>query len=83
MLTTKKMSLAKICFDEAGNTGDNLLDSSQPIYCLLSTNISDTQSAELLSIIDTKAVELHFKNLKKRAQHQQQILQVINPLRKK
>ena len=71
-------TLPRIYFDEAGNTGDNLLDSSQPVYCLLSMSLTDHEATSLLGLIDTKANERHFKNLKKRKKGQLQILQIIN-----
>ena len=68
----------KIYFDEAGNTGDNLLDSSQPVYCLLSTCYTDEETESLLSIVKSNAQELHFKNLKKYRGSQLQILEILN-----
>lgn len=68
------MNTPIIAFDEAGNTGQNLLDSSQPFFSLASVHFSDDEINELLSIFDTKSDELHFKRLRKYPKTRKQLL---------
>lgn len=68
----------KVYFDEAGNTGQNLKDDSQPIYCLATNNFSDEEAETLCSLIESNAEELHFKNIKKRDKGRSQILEILN-----
>jgi hypothetical protein len=72
------MQLPRIFFDESGNTGENLLDPTQPLYCLTSVNFDDKTSQDLLNLIQTPANERHFKQLKKYEKSQNQILQILN-----
>jgi len=69
-----------IFFDEAGNTGSNLLDKTQPTYLLLSHNYSEAEVNEILAplIEITKAQELHFKQLRKYAKSRKAIIRCIN-----
>lgn len=69
-----------IYFDEAGNSGDNLLDSSQPIFTLLSHNFGEEEAELLLNSIrrTSNAKELHFKNLRKYPKTQNAIIECIN-----
>ncbi|MBX2968282.1 MAG: DUF3800 domain-containing protein [Cyclobacteriaceae bacterium] len=72
------MSFPKVYFDESGNSGENLLDADQPIYCIASLNMPDENVDLLLSRIESKGTELHFKNLKKSNKYQKQILEILN-----
>lgn len=67
----------QIYADESGNTGVNLLDKSQPIFSMASTDFSDEEAAELLSLFSTQSNEVHFKNLKKYAKGQKAILELL------
>lgn len=69
-----------IFFDEAGNTGPNLLDITQPTYLLLSHNYSEEEVNEILAplIEISKAKELHFKQLRRYAKSRNAIIQCIN-----
>jgi len=69
-----------IYFDEAGNTGANLLDKDQPTYLLLSHNYTKTQAKKILSPLleISNASELHFKQLKKYTKSRKAILSCIN-----
>jgi hypothetical protein len=69
-----------IYFDEAGNSGPNLLDKDQPTYLLLSHNYTEEETKEILAplISNSKANELHFKQLKKYAKSRRAILECIN-----
>lgn len=69
----------KIFFDEAGNTGDNLLDKDQPIYVLSSNDYSDAEIQQILLPLDiVKGNELHFKNLKKYSKYRNAIIEIFN-----
>lgn len=69
----------KVFFDEAGNTGDNLLDKDQPIYVLSSNDYSDAEIQQILSPLDiAKSDELHFKSLKKYAKYRNAIIDIFN-----
>lgn len=72
------MSYPKIYFDEAGNTGSNLLDPEQPFFVLASTNFSDDEVNELVNIFETNSEELHFLNLRKSPKHQAKLLEFFN-----
>src|SRR5688500_15564288 len=70
-----------IYFDEAGNTGQNLLDKEQPFHILISHNYTDEEIQILLKELkdaSMQANELHFKNLKKHHRYQQLIVKLIN-----
>lgn len=69
-----------VYFDEAGNTGSNLLDKDQPTYLLLSHNFSEAEVKEILAPLleINKADELHFKQLKKYSRSRKAIINCIN-----
>jgi len=70
-----------IYFDEAGNTGPNLLDTTQPYHILLSHNFNDRETLEILSRILNEKIqgnELHFSSLKRKYKYQQLINEIIN-----
>lgn len=70
---------SKIFFDEAGNTGDNLLDKDQPIYVLSSNDYSDAEIQQILTPLDiAKCDELHFKSLKKYTKYRNAIIDIFN-----
>lgn len=66
-----------IYFDEADNSGDNLLDQIQPVYLLLSHDFTEAEAREILKPLASVsgAAELHFKNVKKHYKQQQALLQ--------
>jgi len=65
-----------IAFDEAGNTGENLLDSQQKIYSLASVLYNESETNQLLSIFTTKSNEIHFVNLRRR--YKEQLIEFLN-----
>jgi len=70
-----------IYFDEAGNTGQNLIDRDQPYHVLLSHALDIGEVELLLNDLLNKVhnpKELHFKNLKKTPKYQGILLQVLN-----
>jgi hypothetical protein len=67
-----------VAFDESGNTGQNLLDSTQPVFVLASVHFSDTQAGELVKLFSPRPEhELHFKNLKRRESGRYKILSFL------
>lgn len=73
------MKYTNIYFDEAGNSGDNLLDKDQPIYVLSSNNYTDDEVQKiLLPLNDINSEELHFNRLKKFSKNQNKLLEVLN-----
>jgi hypothetical protein len=69
-----------IYFDEAGNSGSNLLDNNQPVFVLLSHNYSDAESEILLEKLKSlsQAEELHFAKLKKFQKFRNAIIDCLN-----
>lgn len=67
----------KIYFDEAGNSGDNLLDKEQPIYVLASHNFNEDETKKILSpLLFGADRELHFYKLYKSRKYH--IIKVLN-----
>lgn len=69
-----------IYFDEAGNTGGNLLDRNQPTYLLLSHNFTLDETEEILRPLSqtTKAQELHFSKVKKYHNLRMELIKCLN-----
>ena len=69
-----------IFFDEAGNTGDNLLDPDQPAFTLLSHDFSKEETSEILQplLVRVKSDELHFAKLRKRKSNLKVFEEVFN-----
>jgi hypothetical protein len=54
-----------VAFDESGNTGENLLDQEQPIYCLASVHVDESDAEALAADILLKGqTELKFGSLR-------------------
>lgn len=67
-----------IAFDESGNTGQNLLDKAQLVFTLASVNLDYKESIEALDIFKkARKDELHFVDLKRRANGQQKIIEFL------
>ena len=73
-----KLEKMKIYFDEAGNSGQNLLDADQPIYVLVSHNFSIEESESILAPLKTHSAEIHFRRLKKYPKYQKPIEEILN-----
>lgn len=69
-----------IYFDEAGNTGDHLLDPNQPAFTLLSHDFSLTETLDILNPLlnNVKAKELHFSKLRKRRSYHKFFESIFN-----
>lgn len=66
--------MATIYCDEAGNTGENLLDLEQPTFVLASNNYSTTEATALLShVISPQGAEPKFSALKRTAAGRQRL----------
>ena len=70
------MTLENLYFDEAGNTGSNLLDPDQPVFVLASNCFDDDQAKSLISVVETKqAKEVKFQTLKKSEKGKKRIIE--------
>ncbi len=67
-----------IYFDEAGNSGQNLLDKVQPVYVLVSHNFSKNEAEDILQPIITESKEIHFNKIKKYPKYQKPIETILN-----
>ena len=68
-----------VAFDEAGNTGANLLDSDQPCFALSSVYYTNDEAEKILSAAATgQASEVHFAGLKKRSSGRRKVLGILN-----
>lgn len=69
-----------IYFDEAGNSGGNLLDKDQPVFVLASHNFDLEETRHLLDPLFalSKADELHFSNLKKYNKFRNALISMFN-----
>lgn len=65
MKMIKGLFMKTIYFDEAGNTGHDLLNNDQPIYVLSSTVIGKDEAKKILEQSFTSLENLHFKKKKK------------------
>ncbi|BDU25167.1 hypothetical protein FLGSB24_19110 [Flavobacterium sp. GSB-24] len=73
-----KSKIMNIYFDEAGNSGQNLLDKNQPVYIVVSHNFSLEESEKLLSPLKTVSDEIHFNKIKKYPKYQKPIQTILN-----
>jgi hypothetical protein len=72
-------NLSTIFVDECGYTGQNLLDTVQPIFTLASLNLSESDCIDLKSEFfgRVKSVELKYSSLSKRPNQQEMIIDFI------
>lgn len=69
----------KVYFDEAGNSGDNLLDEDQPVHVLASHNFNEAETKEILApLLAQKGDEIHFYKLCRRKRKRGTIIEVLN-----
>jgi len=74
----------RIFFDEAGYTGEDLLNKDQPVFVLASNNF-DAKEIEAIwgeNFYDIKAQELKYSNLARKTSGQKRIISLINYLNK-
>lgn len=67
----------KIYFDEAGNTGQDMLNKDQKVFVLASVNYDVTAQNEIKSIFNVDG-EIHFKQLKNSGNGRRKILDFLN-----
>jgi hypothetical protein len=58
------MNIPTVFFDEAGNTGSDLLNKEQKVFVLCSTDITEENAKALLSNYFDTSKQIHFKKLK-------------------
>jgi hypothetical protein len=69
---------AVVAFDEAGNTGDNLLDEAQPVFCLGSVHVSESAAAALIAdVLPEGRRELHFSQFRESRVGRQALLAAL------
>ena len=64
-----------VAFDEAGNSGGNLLDADQPVFVLASVSLDDARTRSILPLRDT---EFKFATLKRSVGGRQAIVDILN-----
>ncbi|MBI5556723.1 MAG: DUF3800 domain-containing protein [Deltaproteobacteria bacterium] len=70
--------IGEIYCDESGNTGTNLLDSSQPVFVLGSCDFTESECKKLLApLVSRNADEIKFVNLKRKASGQDAIVNIF------
>jgi Protein of unknown function (DUF3800) len=68
-----------VAFDEAGNTGQNLLDPDQPIFTSCGVLLPDDAIGELRDLLEWKETEeLHFVRLKRSKNGRTRILRLLD-----
>lgn len=67
----------KICFDEAGNTGQDMLNKDQKVFVLASVKYDDNAQNEIKSVFNVEG-EIHFKQLKNSGAGRKKILDFLN-----
>ena len=72
-----KEDTTKIYIDEAGNTGQDLLNIDQKVFILSSNNFNDSELNELKAIF-SECNELHFVKLKKSEKGRKAIIDFLN-----
>ena len=71
--------MKRVYFDESGNTGQNLLDESDPIFVLAACSFASSQVQEAFKPLqDFKGPELKFSRLRKTTGGQQAVLAFLN-----
>ncbi|MEQ6886229.1 DUF3800 domain-containing protein [Salicola sp. Rm-C-2C1-2] len=67
-----------VAFDESGNTGSDLLNADQPVFCLASTSLSSSDADEILYAVRTaQASEVKYSRLKRSASGRGKILKLL------
>ncbi|MDR2580068.1 MAG: DUF3800 domain-containing protein [Fibromonadaceae bacterium] len=69
--------MATIYFDEAGNTGSDLLNKMQTIYVLCSSIIQEDEAKEIIEKYFGKNKKIHFKDLKESVSDRHKIIKLL------
>lgn len=73
------MKKPMVAFDEAGYTGQNLLDDSQPVFVLASVNFGDEEARELIRMLTLETrEEFHFIKFRKSSAGRKRILKCLD-----
>ena len=65
--------------DESGNTGQNLLDSEQPIFALASVLLTETDAGDLVTrVLGTSGPEAKFTSLRRSRRGRARVLDLFN-----
>lgn len=69
-----------VAFDEAGNSGENLLDPEQPVFVLAAVCLEESEADSICSTAlgCGQATELKFAALRRRPRGQQTILEIFD-----
>src|SRR5664279_242889 len=69
-----------VCMDESGNTGENLLDSVQPVFALAGVLLDEDTSEQVIraALNHTQMTELKFAALRRSPPGRRNILSVID-----
>lgn len=70
--------LRLVAFDEAGNTGQNLLDLDQPVFVLASVSLDRAAAEELLARVVPFGVEAKFSRLRRSSEGRSRVLDFLN-----
>lgn len=72
----------KVSMDEAGNTGENLLDQSQPVFALASIGIDSGRAEAIVdeALSNSQAPELHFARLQRSKRGRSLLTRVLQEL---
>lgn len=77
-LPAKLMEVAlQVCFDESGNTGQDLLSSDQPVYVLASVAVAPDIAFELVRSAAARS-EFHFKQARRSSAGREQIVRLLS-----
>lgn len=69
---------SEVAFDESGNTGDNLLDRSQPIYTLASIQLAEDDAEALIDeAVPSRDGELKYSSLRRSRVGREAIVRIL------
>jgi hypothetical protein len=72
-------AIPQVIIDEAGNTGENLLDAAQPIYALAAVRVNDdARRAIATALARTQMTELKFQRLRTSSAGRHNILKLLD-----
>jgi hypothetical protein len=67
-----------VAFDEAGNTGQNLLDPDQPVFVLASVSLDQAAAEDALARVVPSGAEAKFTKLRKSSAGRRSVLDFLN-----
>ena len=73
------MNTPTVAFDESGNSKENLLDPTQPIFALASVHFTDDEASSLLELMpQSQAPEYKFSGQRRNAKGRAGIIRILN-----